>query len=73
MSQWINAKDRLPLRQEDVKNYASVVVIAANSDNEVLVVEFEMGNTVEPWHAFKVPSYDNITHWMPLPTPPEST
>ena len=68
--QWISVSDRLPLRQEDVKNYDSINVIVATRCNEVLVMEFAMGNTVTPWHKFGDAKDGWVTHWMPFPEPP---
>lgn len=70
---WISINDRLPLKQEDVNYYASVKVIVATSRREVLVMGFQMGNTITPWHKFGDFSNNvEVTHWMPLPPPPES-
>jgi hypothetical protein len=68
--EWISVNDRLPLKQEDVKSYDSVEVIVATRCDEVLVMEFAMGNTVTPWHQFGDAKEGWITHWMPLPNLP---
>lgn len=70
---WIPVTEKLPLKQEDVKNYDSVEVIVVNRNGEVFVTDFAMGNTLEPWHSFGDARDGWITHWMPLPEPPEET
>jgi len=72
--EWISVEDRLPLRDDEVFNYASVTVLAATKDNDVRVVEFCRGNTDKnnPWASFEEYVDGYITHWMPLPDPPKS-
>lgn len=59
MAEWISVKDRLPAVNE--------TVIAWDSDiNEP---ELAFMTIYNEW--FGVMACDRVTHWMPLPSPPE--
>jgi hypothetical protein len=58
MSKWISVKDRLPNEDENVLTYSS------NPFYETFYINRLIGK--DEW------LYDGVTHWMPLPEPPES-
>jgi len=64
---WISVEDRLPDTDIGDKNYGDVIVIGYNGVSVIPTI-FEEGRTIQQWSRFK--DY-NITHWMPLPEPPE--
>lgn len=75
MGEWISVKDRLPIEESDnFVSYACVDVIA-HRDGEVFPAEFSVGRVPKFWGDFSVEGYVKpekcITHWMPLPDPPE--
>ena len=70
-SDWISVEDRLPLKTEDVKSYDTVLVITLSKNNNVTACNFELGNTANTWHRFNIGLNDAVTHWMPLPPPPQ--
>lgn len=70
--EWIKVSDKLPLDPKLVDKYATVDVIVASRLGEVFLDEFKCGNTVTPWHQFGDAVDGFITHWMPMPSPPEA-
>ena len=68
--QWINAKDRLPETDECV-----LVIASGQYKNVKLVDAYQLANYCagEGWCLDEYPEMDylSITHWMPLPDPPE--
>ncbi len=72
MTEWISVKDRLPKRETEVLGYfkhGKIYVVAQCSWRD---------NICNEWH-FSPASYDpdsaefeELTHWMPLPNPPEN-
>jgi len=62
MSEWISVEDRLP--EQDGYYLVNVLCELANG---VYLAKFENGATFM-WHPF---SKADVTHWMPLPEPPE--
>ena len=66
--QWISVKDRLP--EEEQK------VLCVTCDEEIVIAEFshfsyDFGRLGE-WHYWGIRPPEFVTHWMPLPTLPES-
>ena len=62
MSEWINAKNRLPAVLSRVLVYdpdEGYCTIAEGYKNGWALEDFSMGG------------FEKITHWMPLPKPPE--
>lgn len=57
LPEWINAKDRLPEREQSV--------LAHLDDGFIAVVEIEADGEWGLWA-----DSGNVTHWMPLPQPP---
>ena len=71
MREWISVKDRLPKTDE----YVLVTVSGHPHKNITLVRAYELAefNVDEGWILEMYPEWENptITHWMPLPSPPE--
>ena len=56
---WINIKDRLPKVNEDVLTY----------DGENMLIEYLLND--EDVFTWSCNEYNDITHWMSLPSPPK--
>lgn len=66
MSEWISVKDRLPDVPKD--DYMSDYVLAYDKNAGIWVAFFcSSGYWCE---ARECVSFENVTHWMPLPEPP---
>ena len=67
MSEWISVDDRLP------EDRASVLITNGSIVGHARIVENGYFGPIFGIIASndRVPSY-NVTHWMPLPTPPEA-
>jgi hypothetical protein len=62
MMEWINVKDKLPQEKENIlsyRHYDGWIVICYYNENRRFMLEPDT-------EAYL------ITHWMPLPNPPES-
>jgi len=70
VSNWISVKDRLPLDYKKCIKFESIEVIIY-SGYEVFSCDFSCGPYPEPWYNFEDLSKAYVTHWMPLPAPPE--
>lgn len=71
MSKWISVKDRLPSPNEDVL----LVDILGSSPSEIFLGWQATGRWFETHYYCKEGAShqidnDQITHWMPLPEPP---
>lgn len=60
MSEWISVKDRLP------ELFKSVLTI--DSEGEMFINWLEDEDKEEEYFAY---GGESVTHWMPLPAPPE--
>ena len=70
MSDWISVDERLPLVEDGMTAvYAEIDVITWDGD-DVIFNCFQAGRTMAFWSIF-VDNRDSVTHWMPLPPPPE--
>lgn len=68
MAEWISVKDRLPKRGEKVLAYMDFSQLGF--DNEISDNTY-MGKLVGTKKDVWVWQSDYVTHWMPLPEPPE--
>ena len=62
---WISVKDRLPVAKE--------VVLAYESAFDSMSMAFRLPDTEEFINVGDYYALDAVTHWMPLPEPPEVT
>ena len=71
MSDWISVKDRLPEVFDEVIVYFNGFISIAWRETE------KRKNGIVGWHLDSQMSYPeslvNVTHWMPLPEPPNKT
>ena len=65
---WISVKDKLPINESDEWKYYHVIDVIVSNGHDVFFTQFEAGRTIEYWSNFKK---GGVTHWMPLPNPPE--
>jgi Protein of unknown function (DUF551) len=61
--EWISIKDRLPENQSTVLIYGNGYDVQYFEDNGFYDFEID--------YEFSVNKTENVTHWMPLPIPPE--
>lgn len=62
---WISVKDRLPVAKEVVLTYESAF--------DSMSMAFRLPDTEEFINVGDYYALDAVTHWMPLPEPPEVT
>lgn len=71
MTEWISVKDRLPEVFDEVLVYYNGFIAVAWRETE------KIKNGIVGWHwnlqKYYPESLVNVTHWMPLPEPPEVT
>ena len=73
MSEWISVDDRLPLEPSSIEN--KIVTVIITDGLEVGKGDYWTGTKPKPWGDWSSSSDINgseITHWQPLPCPPES-
>ena len=63
VSQWISVKDRLPPEMDKV--------LVASKPKETYYIDFAWWTGHGWYRGYRKSSYKNVTHWMPLPEPPE--
>lgn len=66
MSEWINVDERLPETNRSVLAYRS----GKGVGNFYINGQFEW--MLDGWGVNTSRTFDDITHWMPLPPPPEA-
>ena len=62
---WIGVDERMPEEDEDV------LVYIHNYQNETFVDVGYYKSLSKKWACYASTAQDDITHWMPLPEPPE--
>lgn len=69
-SEWVSVDDALPIDINKVCKFESMEVLIV-SGGKTEYCEFTCGSLPSPW--FKFDNYHSgfVTHWMPLPTPPQ--
>lgn len=75
--EWVKCSDRMPISNDDVFVYKTVEVLVTDGDT-VTAMECNAGCPFGDKNSFwcSFTNYGNmgpknITHWMPLPKPPE--
>ena len=65
MSEWVNAKERLP---DEQKRY--LVFIPGEFNNTMMVARYAFDHEI-PWRGAQAHSaIEDVTHWMELPKEP---
>lgn len=65
MTDWISVKDRLPKAKETILAYEAAF--------DSMSMAFRLPNTEDFINVGDYYTLDAVTHWMPLPKPPEAT
>lgn len=71
---WISVKDRLP---EDERDGETVMAVISGKPHEKITLDHALMTAGyfngEGWLVDRYPAWENptVTHWMPLPEPPE--
>lgn len=74
MNEWISVKERLP---DDKKDGETVLAVVSGKPHENITLYHALMTAGyfprEGWVVNEYPEWENptITHWMPLPEPPE--
>lgn len=74
-SEWISINDRMPEMETQVLVYGTI-----HEQNDIYLAEYFVVNhyrdnelidiKVEAWESLWGYEVENVTHWMPLPSPP---
>lgn len=67
---WIPVSERVPETAEDKQIAYLTGAYIVFDGVKVFPCEFESGYTISPWYTF---TEKNVTHWMPLPNPPNES
>ena len=70
MNEWISVDDRLPIDYLNVKGHETMEILIV-SGGVTEYCEISCGPWPKPWYKFDNFHKGFITHWMPLPKPPE--
>lgn len=74
MFEWISVKDALPRDDESRRDFICMTS-ATGESRGVIPLKYEVatirGKTVRRWRWMGSISPLEVTHWMPLPDPPE--
>jgi len=68
---WVSVGDSLPIDFESVSKFESMEIIIVSGGKSEFC-EFTCGPRPKPWYKFDDFHEGFITHWMPLPSPPEA-
>lgn len=79
MSEWISVKDRMPSRKGLEPDESEYVLVSEQSFDAITGEKLKSSVSIcgfyhDGWSEFDNFGYvrpENITHWMPLPEPPE--
>jgi len=76
MTAWIDIKERQPIEASEMLGTFMSRSVIAYGDSTVAEMDYTAGSAGGFWAAFS--SYgpinpELVTHWMPMPTPPEPT
>jgi hypothetical protein len=64
---WISVKDRLPQQMDE-----DYLVVVKNKNKEGGIYLFDMANFTSDGIWVKSNTWEDVTHWKPLPEPPKS-
>ena len=68
MSEWISVKDRLPGNRRPVL----VFTVGFSEQNGIRMAAYDKNQPASMfWHGFIMGKGRGVTHWQPLPAPPE--
>lgn len=73
MNEWISVEDRLPDGNKTVLAYAKYRQINNELSDPFIMVatKYQRGNKDIWWEDDNCVYLEDVTHWMPLPEPPE--
>lgn len=66
---WISVEDELPPQESEYEDNS--IMVLATDGNGVYKGLYRRGEYLSGWFTHDMWKLDNITHWMPLPAPPE--
>lgn len=73
MSEWISVKDRLPTTDDGGAGWSDSVLVRTIGGTTVVDILFwyKLKDQLVPSRWLNVRNVDAVTHWMPLPEPPQ--